>query len=91
VEYRTAQLAAVRGGPVAEFAALPDSRSYRSIARGKERELPGELERMDLRRDRRVCFYPLGAAIALLLDRTRPEWKTLYGQHPYALAVLLGR
>jgi hypothetical protein len=91
VEYRTAQLAAVRGGPVAEFAALPDSRSYRSIARGKERELPGELERMDLRRDRRVCFYPLGAAIALLLDRTRPEWKTFYGQHPYALAVLLGR
>jgi hypothetical protein len=91
VEYRAAKLAAVQGRPAPKLEALPDYRSYRSIARRMERELPRELERIDLSKDRRVCFYPLGAAIALLLDRTRPGWKTLYGQHPFALAVLLGR
>jgi hypothetical protein len=77
VEYRAAELAAGRGS------------SYRWIAERNRSRLPRELERIDLTKNRRVSFYPLGAAIALLLDRTRPGWKTAYSRHPFALAVLL--
>ena len=36
-----------------------------------------------------VAFYPLGAAMAFLLEETRPGWKRAYGGRPFALAALL--
>jgi hypothetical protein len=69
---------------------LAGSRSYRVVARRARRHLREELERMDLERDKRVSFYPLGAAIALLLDRNQPEWKQSYTRRPFSLAALLG-
>jgi hypothetical protein len=48
-----------------------------------------ELDQLDLARQRRVAFYPVGAAVALLLDRTRPHWKQAYARRPFALAALL--
>jgi hypothetical protein len=53
------------------------------------RELDAELSQLSLERDRRTGFYPLGAGIALLLERTRPDWKDVYRQRPFALAELL--
>jgi hypothetical protein len=48
-----------------------------------------ELERLDLAQSRRVAFYPIGAAVALLLERTRDDWKQASALRPYALAALL--
>jgi glucose-6-phosphate-specific signal transduction histidine kinase len=46
-------------------------------------------EQLGLSRQRRVAFYPLGAAIALLLEETRSDWKRVYADRPFALAALL--
>jgi hypothetical protein len=89
IEYRAAQTAAQQETPSAEFRTLKDYRSYRATAAQARTDLLRELKRMDTRRDRRVIVYPLGAAIALLLDETRPEWKQAYVSAPFALAGLL--
>jgi hypothetical protein len=34
---------------------------------------------------KRVAFYAVGAAIALLLDETSPGWKTDYFLRPFAV------
>jgi hypothetical protein len=52
-------------------------------------DLRRELAQIDLERQERTAFYPLGAALALLLDATAPGWKEAYGRRPFALAALL--
>jgi hypothetical protein len=32
-----------------------------------------------------VAFYPIGAALAALLERSGGKWKEEYQQHPFAL------
>jgi hypothetical protein len=32
-----------------------------------------------------VAFYPIGAALAALLERSGEKWKEGYRQHPFAL------
>jgi hypothetical protein len=88
VEYRAAKLAS-SGKPPGNFAVLPDYQPYSAAAADRRRGLPQELEETDLQRNRRVSFYPIGAAIALLLDRTGQEWKEAYSRRPFALAALL--
>ncbi|MFL5447827.1 MAG: hypothetical protein ACJ8AP_10685 [Gemmatimonadales bacterium] len=88
VEYRAANLAS-RGKPPGNFAGLPDYQPYSAAAADRRRGLLQELEETDLQRNRRVSFYPIGAAIALILDRTRPAWKDSYSRRPFALAALL--
>jgi hypothetical protein len=48
-----------------------------------------ELEQLDSAQQRRTVFYPIGAAMALLLERTSSDWKQAYARHPFALAALL--
>ncbi len=89
VEYRAANLASP-GKPPGDFAALPDYQPYPAAAADRRRGLLQELEETDLQRNRRVSFYPIGAAIALLLDRTTGQvWKEAYSRRPFALAALL--
>jgi hypothetical protein len=89
VEYRAANLASRTKTP-AEFAALSDYQPYSAAATDRQRGLLQELEGTDLQRNRRVSFYPIGAAIALLLDRTTGQaWKEAYSRRPFALAALL--
>ncbi|HEX6405770.1 MAG TPA: hypothetical protein VFZ90_01150 [Gemmatimonadales bacterium] len=90
VEYRAAKLAS-RGKPLGDFAALPDYQPYSAAAADRARGLLQELEETDLQRNRRVSFYPIGAAIALLLDRSGHAWKQAYSRRPFALAALLDR
>jgi hypothetical protein len=89
MEYAAARAAADLGEPSAEFQSLPDYEPYGRAADGATDELSRELERLDLGRDRRVAFYPIGAAMALLLDTTRGDWKQAYVRRPFALAALL--
>ena len=88
IEHAAARAAAGSGEPSGEFRSLPDYQPYGRVADSTGRALRRELHRLDLARQRRVAFYPVGAAVALLLDQTRPDWKQDYGR-PFALAALL--
>jgi hypothetical protein len=89
IEYATAKAAARYGKPSAEFRALPDYESYSAAAVRMRRSLRRELEQLALEQQRRASFYPLGAAMALLLDRSGSDWKRAYTQQPFTLSPLL--
>ncbi len=89
VEYAAARAAGDLGEPSAGFRALPDYQPYSRTADSARRDVWRELEQLDLGRQRRVAFYPLGAAIALLLEETRRDWKQASSERPFELATLL--
>ncbi len=63
--------------------AMPMKLDLESHVDGMVRELREGLREAALDRDRRVAFYPVGAAIALLLDKTHPDWKSRYLTEPF--------
>jgi hypothetical protein len=89
IEYAAARAAAHAGEPPAKFRRLPDYEPYGRAADRAFASLRRELEQIDLGRQRRVVFYPIGAAVALLLESTRPDWKQTYPRDQFALAALL--
>jgi hypothetical protein len=90
IEYAAAQAAAAGSGkPSAAFRGLGDYEPYGAAAAEARRGLRRELEHLVLGRQRRIAFYPIGAATALLLEETRPGWKRAYGERPFELAALL--
>jgi hypothetical protein len=88
IEYAAAR-AAAGTKPSPEFRSLPDYQPYREAADSALRALGKELETLDLAQRRRVAFYPIGAAWALLLDQARPDWKQSYARQPFTLPDLL--
>jgi hypothetical protein len=90
-ELAVARWAAERYAPAEAFRALPDFTSYASTAHELERELRRELRDDVLARDRRVVFYPAGAATALLLDRLSPGWRAQYFEQRFSLDGLAAR
>jgi hypothetical protein len=86
-EYAVAQAAATRKAS-AQFRSLPDYESYGQAAEDGLHHLRLELTQLDLGRQRRVAFYPIGAALAVLLDDTRADWKQAYTRQPFALPDL---
>jgi hypothetical protein len=89
IEYAAARAAAESKDPSSAFRSLPDYEPYSRVAIGVRRSLRRELEQLALGRQRRVAFYPLGAAMALLLEESRSDWKRAYADRPFALAALL--
>ena len=82
--------AAARDGPPSEaFRRLPGYEPYAAAAERARRKILDQLDGLSLGRDRRVSFYPLGAALALVLDDARPDWKDAYFTRPYELTWLL--
>jgi len=88
IQYAVARAAAATGEPSADFRRLPDYEPYGQAAEDAIRGLRSELEKLDLARQRRVAFYPIGAALALLLDETREDWKQEYTRRPFRLPDL---
>lgn len=89
-ELRVARLAAEPGyAPTDAFRALPDYTDYSSAAAAIERDIRACLQDPDLRRTRRVAFYPAGAATALVLDAVAPDWRARYFAQMFALEPLL--
>jgi hypothetical protein len=76
-ELLAARFAARRFTPSPAFAALPDFVPFGAAATRIESGIHAGL-RAPLVRDRRVAFYPVGAATALLLDEENAEWKEGY-------------
>ena len=89
IELAAARAATEAGEPSTEFRSLPDYESYSRAANRAALSLHRELDHLDLALQRRVAFYPVGAAMALVLEKTRPDWKRAYAQRPFALAALL--
>jgi hypothetical protein len=89
IEYTAARAATDSGAPLAAFRRLPDYEPYGKAAQSARRTLRLELKHLDLGRQRRVAFYPVGAAMALLLEDTRPGWKQTYTENPFTLAAQL--
>ncbi len=85
VEYKAAQAAAERYAPTAAFRALEDAVPFAAAADSLYRQIERGLEQRVLSKDRRLAFYPVGAAEALVLDRTRPGWRSDYFEHPFYL------
>jgi hypothetical protein len=86
---RPAHFAGEPGQSSAEFRSLFDYQAYSRVADNARESLRRELTQLDLEKQRRVAFYPLGAAIALLLEQTRPARKRAYAERPFELASLL--
>jgi len=78
VEYAAARAAARGYAPSPAFAALPDFVSYADAARALREQLVRELRTVALGVNKRVTFYPIGAARALVLEKTTPAWKERY-------------
>ena len=87
-EYAAARAAAKAREPSADFRSLPDYTPYGQAAESALRGLRRELEQLDLARQRRVAFYPIGAALALLLDDSGVDWKRAYTRRPFMLPDL---
>jgi hypothetical protein len=85
VELAAAEAAAKAGKPAPAFRRLPDYLPYAELAARLRRELERELAGINLAGERRVSFYPLGAGLALLLERSDPEWRRRYETHPFSL------
>jgi hypothetical protein len=88
IEYAAGR-AAAETKPSAGFQSLPDYQPYSQVSGRALRDLRKELEQLDLAERRRVAFYPIGAAWALLLDQTRPDWKQVYARQPFMLPDLV--
>jgi hypothetical protein len=78
VEYACARLASGTVQPAEAFRRLPDFIPYAEVASAMHERLLHDLQTLDLGASRRVSFYPVGAAMALLLDQTTPDWKERY-------------
>lgn len=68
----------VRAAEAAARWAPSDSISYGALAGELKAAIVHELEGPDLAQSRRVAFYAVGAALALLLDHTDPTWRERY-------------
>ncbi len=86
-ELRLAEIAARRYTPTSAFRQLPDFTPFATVADTLRARIvaPGAT---DLGRHRRVAFYPLGAALALVLDDEVPGWRGRYLAHPFDLDAL---
>ncbi|MCC7054518.1 MAG: hypothetical protein IT355_14710 [Gemmatimonadaceae bacterium] len=78
IELRVARLASRLAEPSAAMRALPDFTSYADEADALEHEIRTAATVLPMAVARRVAFYPVGAAYAMLLDRVRPAWATDY-------------
>jgi hypothetical protein len=84
-EHAVAAAAVEHHSPSPDFEALPDYVPYAEALVELNAGLDREMADMDLASWRRVVFYPLGAADAMLLDAVRPEWRRRYHDEPFFL------
>ena len=90
IENKAAELASRASyHPGSAYGSLADYTSYAEVAKRHRIALRRELNRLDLGKNRRLGFYSLGSAYALLLDAIQPGWKQIYESAPFVLTPLL--
>ncbi|MBI2835492.1 MAG: hypothetical protein HYX76_13800 [Acidobacteria bacterium] len=88
-QYRMARLAATRYRATRAFMSLSDYRGFADVAAALRKRMLADLENFSLERRRRIGFYSLGAAEALVLDAARPGWRQRYFDERFDLGRLL--
>ena len=83
-EYRIARAAASAYLPTEDFRSLPDAEPFAVVAERLRREILTD-DNTVLDRERRVAFYPVGAALGLWLDQTEPGWRQRYLKAGFSL------
>jgi hypothetical protein len=78
LELRAASVAAESFSPGPDFAKLDVFESWGKEAAGLRGRIESELKALSLAESQRVSFYPVGAALAMLLDRDDPAWRSRY-------------
>ena len=84
-ELEVGERAAKAYAPSGAFRALPDYSPFGDVAATIRARILTDLQSLSLARTRREVVYSVGAAEAMLLDRTRPDWKREYFAHPFRL------
>lgn len=87
VEIQGAAAAARLYQATPEFRALPDYEAFGPVADRLRATMLRELATADLSRNRRVNFYPFGAALAMLLDMDDPGWKDRYMEQKFSVGI----
>ncbi len=82
-ELRVAERAAAEYTPTPEFQKLPDYTPFSQVASYWRKNILGELPGLPLGNYKRVVFYYLGAAEAMLLDRVNPAWKRKFFEQKF--------
>lgn len=77
-EIAVAERAASSFTPSPEFVALADARPIQEVARELREQTLNACRKLGLKKSGREALYPLGAALALALDRQDPSWKNRY-------------
>ena len=77
-ELLTAKLLSENYEPSSEFMKLPDYIDFNSYYKQCYDKYLRRLETQALNFDKRTCFYTLGAAEGLILDRVNPDWRNRY-------------
>ena len=90
-EYRVAQEAAQVHSPIIERKVLNDFIPYSSVEDSLRTTILANLPHLSLAKLRRVVFYTVGAAEAILLDRTNPEWHDRYFKNKFFLERYYGK
>ncbi len=85
-QVRVAEWAAAHDEPTRNFTALPGYVSFAALSQRLENEIADELSSLGLSEAKRTVVYPYGAAEALLLDREKPCWRSVYFSRPFTLA-----
>jgi len=78
VELKIAKLLSTDYKPSPEFESLPDYTPFSQVAQKLEDGIMNDLMNMSFKEYKRVAFYSLGAAEALILDKNSPKWEYLY-------------
>ena len=89
LELAVAEAALRAGEPGAAFRALPDFQPYEAVVRRLRARHDRDLAELHLESDRRVAFYPLGAGVAALLERSGRDWREAYERQPFSLLALV--
>lgn len=84
-EYRIAELAAERFTPSEAARALPDFRPWAQVRDSVRVAAVRQVSSSRLPAHGRSVAYPIGAALALVLDTARPGWQREYFDRPFAL------
>lgn len=77
-EWKLAGMASESYEPTEEFKQLPDYLSFAKASESIREELEKQLTQSLLKDEKRVAFYPFGAAEGILLDRLNVDWRKGY-------------
>jgi hypothetical protein len=76
--------------PAIEVSQLPDFISFKKFKEGFMRSNLSSVTTLKLEKEKRICFYDIGLAEGILLDRLNPQWRMEYFSKKFFLEKYAG-